>query len=97
MSDFQIARLKGGHRMHRKLAGEWRALCGGAGLILCSVTLTERERMPTLDRAINALEVFTQAAAVIGLLLLAAGLGLPGSMFAVTVEDMADDGEDGHD
>jgi len=53
--------------------------------------------MPTLDRAINALEVFTQAAAVIGLLLLAAGLGLPGSMFAVTVEDMADDGEDGHD
>ena len=48
---------------------------------------------PTLDRIIEALATFGQAAAVLGLLFLVAGLGLPASMFAVTVEDMADDGE----
>ena len=48
---------------------------------------------PTLDRIIEALATFGQAAAVLGLLMLVAGLGLPASMFAVTVEDMADDGD----
>lgn len=28
MSDFQIVRLKGGYRIHRKVAGEWAAICG---------------------------------------------------------------------
>lgn len=28
MSDFQICRLKGGHRLHRKLVGEVTAICG---------------------------------------------------------------------
>lgn len=28
MSDFKIVRLKGGHRMHRKLTGETAAICG---------------------------------------------------------------------
>ena len=28
MSDFQIARIKGGYRMHRKLPGEYVAICG---------------------------------------------------------------------
>ena len=37
---------------------------------------------PTLDRIIEALATFGQAAAVLGLLFLVAGLGLPASMFA---------------
>lgn len=28
MSDFQICRIKGGYRIHRKLRGEYVALCG---------------------------------------------------------------------
>lgn len=28
MSDFQVCRLKGGYRIHRKLAGEKKAICG---------------------------------------------------------------------
>lgn len=28
MSDFQIVRIKGGYRIHRKVAGEYSAICG---------------------------------------------------------------------
>ena len=28
MSDFQVCRLKGGYRIHRKLTGESNAICG---------------------------------------------------------------------